>query len=166
MFQIPMGKFNFKDEADFVATKEKAESLYATIGDIRCPYFGGTVAFNAKGIRHLKFKSDQQARAREDQYFRLKLLYFAPEVLKLSRTVQGIWHTKRFETQKTHNRWERILKHVSYYEFIAVLENVRLKVIVKEVEGGEKHFWSVIPFWQIDKVNSKRILHSGNPDFD
>ena len=86
--------------------------------------------------------------------------------MKLSKTVQGIWHTKRFEIQKTHRRWEKVLKDVSFYEFIAVLENVRVKVIVKEVFGGEKHFWSIIPFWRIDKENSRRILFSGNPETD
>ena len=91
---------------------------------------------------------------------------FAPEVLKKSHTVQGIWKVKRFETQKTNNRWEHILKDVTYYEFIAVLESIRIKVIVKEVLGGEKHFWSVIPFWGIDKVARKRILHSGDLEHD
>ncbi len=161
-----MGKFNFKDGDDFEIVKDAAEKFYSTIGEIRCPYFGETIAFNAKGIRHLKFKSDQVARLQTDQYSRLKLIHLAPEVLKLSKTVQGIWHTKKFESQKTHNRWEKILKDVSFYEFIAVLENVRVKVIVKEVFGGEKHFWSIIPFWKIDRINSKRILHSGNPEFD
>ena len=161
-----MGKFNFKDEADFEAVKKGAEGYYATIGSVRCPYLQENVVFNAKGIRHLKFKADEKARSHEDQYSRLKLLHLAPEVLKLSRTVQGIWHTKQFETQKTHSRWERVLKDVSFYEFVAVLDNVRLKVIVKQVLGGEKHFWSVIPFWKIDKEYSKRILHSGNPEND
>ena len=52
------------------------------------------------------------------------------------------------------------MKEVTFYEFIAVLDDVRVKVIVKEVQGGEKHFWSVIPCWGIDKTNSKRVLHS------
>jgi hypothetical protein len=53
-----------------------------------------------------------------------------------------------FETQKLHSRWERVLKlkDVCFYEFVAVPDNVRVKVIVKEVTGGEKHFWSIIPF--------------------
>lgn len=58
------------------------------------------------------------------------------------------------------------MKNVTYYEFIAVLDNVRIKVIVKEVEGGEKHFWSVIPLWNIDKGGHKRILCSGNLEND
>ena len=53
-----MGKFNFKDEVDFEEVKKKAEEFYSTIGEVRCPYFGEKIAFNAKGIKHLKFKSD------------------------------------------------------------------------------------------------------------
>ncbi|MFA6006366.1 MAG: hypothetical protein WC764_01415 [Candidatus Paceibacterota bacterium] len=161
-----MGKFNLKDEADFLQHRDKAETFYETIKSVYCPYFGGTVSFNAKGIRHLKFKSDQQARPHHDQYARLKLLHLAPEVLKLSRTVQGIFQTKRFEPQKTNTRWEHKLKEVSFYEFIAVLDNVRVKVIVKEVAGGEKYFWSIIPFWKINKEAKKRILHGGDPEND
>lgn len=161
-----MGKFNFKDEEDFVEVVKKAEEFYASVGDIHCPYFGEKIAFNTKGFKHLKFKSDQVARIREDQYVRLKLLPYAAEVLKKSRTVQGIWSTKKFEDQKTSSRWEHVLKEVIFYEFIAVLENVRVKVIVKQVFGGEKHFWSVVPYWKIDSMNSRRILHSGNPEND
>jgi len=160
-----MGKFNFNDN-DFIKIRDEAENFYKTIGEIRCPYFGEKIAFNIRGFKHLKFKSDRQARPYRDQYPRLKLLRFAPKVLKKSHTVQGIWKVKRFEAQKTNNRWEHVLKDVTYYEFIAVLENVRVKVIVKEVLGGEKHFWSVIPFWRIDKIAHKRILHSGDLEHD
>ena len=160
-----MGKFNLNEE-DFDSIKGKVEDFYANIGEVYCPYFQEKISFNAKGLRHLKFKSDRQATSCQDQYTRLKLLHFAPEVLKKSHTVQGIWETKKFEAQKTNSRWEHILISVRFYEFIAVIENVRVKVIIKEVQGGEKHFWSVIPFWGIDKQNSKRILYSGNPEND
>ena len=161
-----MGKFNFKNQEDFEKIKVEAETFYATLQDVFCPYFKEKIAFNVKGLKHLKFKSDRQARSHEDQYARLKLLHFASEALKKSYTVQGIWETKKFEAQKTNNHWEHILKEVKFYEFIAVLDNVRVKVIIKEVYGGQKHFWSVIPFWGIDKITSKRILHSGDPEHD
>lgn len=161
-----MGRFNFKDEKDFARVKEEAEAFYATIDGVYCPYFKEKVPFNAKGLRHLKFKSDQQARIQMDQYSRLKLLHFAPQVLQKSHTLQGIWRTKRFEMLKINSRWERILKDVTFYEFIAVLDNVRLKVIVKEALGGKKHFWSVIPYWGIDTIHGRRILYSGDPASD
>lgn len=157
-----MGRFTF-NEQDFDAVRTAAEGTYAAIGTVACPYFGGEpIAFNAKGIRHLKFKTDEKARPREDQYARLKLLPLAPQVVKLSRTVQGIWQTKQFEVQKTHSRWERTLKDVTFYEFLAVLEHVRVKVIVKHVAGGEKHFWSIIPSWKIDPATNRRILHGSD----
>jgi len=161
-----MGKFNFKNEEDFLKVKNGAEKFYKKIGDIYCPYFKEKIAFNTKGLKHLKFKSNRQARPAKDQYSRLKLIHLAPEVLKQSHTLQGVWQIRRFEAEKINSRWERIMKDVTYYEFIAVMDNIRLKVIIKQVLGGEKHFWSVIPFWGVDKATSKRVLHSGDLEND
>jgi len=161
-----MGRFNFKDEKDFQKVKKEAEDFYEKIESVFCPYFKEKIVFNIKGLKHLKFKSDRQARSNKDQYPRLKLIHFAPKVLQCSSTLQGIWKIKRFEDQKTNNRWEKVMKEVTFYEFIAVFEDIRIKVIIKEVQGGEKHFFSVIPFWGIDKNSSTRILHSGNPEHD
>jgi hypothetical protein len=160
-----MGKFNFNNE-EFDKIKAETENFYKTIGSVLCPYFKEKIAFNAKGLRHLKFKSDQQARSHQDQCVRLKLLYLAPEIIKKSHTLQGIWKIRRFETQNINSRWEHAMKDVIFYEFIAVLDNIRVKVIVKEVQGGEKYFWSIIPYWGIDKINSKRVLYSGDPEHD
>ncbi|HLD38236.1 MAG: hypothetical protein A3G45_02910 [Candidatus Staskawiczbacteria bacterium RIFCSPLOWO2_12_FULL_37_15] len=160
-----MGKFNFNQE-EFERVKSEAEKLYQTFEPVYNPYFAEKVSFNAKGLRHLKFKSDQQARAQKDQYPRLKLLHLAPQILRKSHTLQGIWQTRQFENNNTNGQWKYLMKDIIFYEFIAVLENIRVKVIVKEVLGGEKHFWSIIPYWSIDKASSKRILCSGNPYLD
>lgn len=158
-------RFNF-NPYDFHQLRNEAEIFYDAIGDVFCPYFREKITFNAKGLKHLKFKTDRQARPQPDQYARIKLVHKAPDILKLSHTVQGIWITKKLEQQKTNSRWESVLKSVTFYEFIAVLDNVRIKVIVKQIEGGEKHFWSVIPAWGIDKHNRRRILFTGNPEQD
>ncbi len=161
-----MGRFNFKDEQDFEKVRADAEVFYTSIGEVCCPYFVDKICFNSAGLKHLKFKSDKVARSHAEQYARFKLLAFAPQVLSLSHTVQGIWHTKHFERIRVHSRTDTILKPVAYYEFIAVLENVRVKVIVKQVDDGQKLFYSIIPYWKIDSVNSRRVLHSGDPESD
>jgi hypothetical protein len=161
-----MGRFDFKNGKDFEAVRIQAEITYGAVGSVWCPYFREKIAFNAKGIRHLKFKSDQQARPRQDQYTRLKLLSLAPQVLQHSGTVQGIWHTKQFEPQKTNSRWEQRFKGVSFYEFVAVLDRVRVRVIVKQVQGGEKYFWSIMPFWKVHADTKHRVLHNGDPEND
>jgi hypothetical protein len=161
-----MGRFDYKDDQDFETVRKQAEAAYEGIGSVWCPYFKEKVAFNAKGVRHLKFKSDQRARPRQDQYARLKLLSIAPKVLACSSTVQGIWHAKQFELEKINARWQRVLRNVTFFEFVAVLDYVRVRVIVKQVEQSEKYFWSVMPFWKVNPDIKYRILHSGDPAND
>jgi hypothetical protein len=160
-----MSQFSF-DQEKFEKVRNETEKLYGTLGLVYCPYFKEKISFNAKGLRHLKFKSDQQARPYKDQYPRLKLLHLAPKVISQSHTLQGIWQTKHFEQMKTEGNWRFLMKNVTYYEFIAVVENIRVKVIVKQIEGGDKYFWSIIPNWRINKNNNQRILHDGDPECD
>lgn len=155
----------FTDE-QFQKMKAGTEESYKSFGEVYCPYFQEKVHFNAKGLDHIKFKSWNRTRLTQDQYMRLKLLHLAPKVLKLSHTVQGIFEAQIFERRKINSRWEKKLLRVSYYEFIAVMENIRVKVIVKYVEGGEKFFWSIIPFWRVNGEAGKRILHNGNMEED
>lgn len=158
-----MNEENIKNFDDVITS---GEEIYKTFLPIRCPYFESNVHFNAQGLEHLKFKRRGQARSRHDQYMRFKLLKLAPEVLKISRTVQGIWETKHFERVRIHSRTDIILKPVVYYEFIAVLNKIRIKVVVKQIDNGEKLFWSIIPFWGINKETKKRKIYSGNPEED
>jgi len=150
----------------FDEARERAEIFYKALEKVRCPYLQSDVYFNASGLEHLKFKAHARARNRHDQYMRFKLLHLAPEVLKLSRTVQGISHTKHFERARVHSRTDTILKPVSYYEFIAVIGSARVKVVIKQIEDGQSFFWSLIPFWGIDTATKRRRLFAGDPEHD
>jgi hypothetical protein len=55
---------------------------------------------------------------------------------------------------------------VTYYEFIAVLKRNRVRIIVKQVENGQKYFWSIVPFWGMNEETMTRILHNGMPEED
>ncbi len=154
------------DISNFEEIKIKGEEMYKNISDTFCPYLGKTVSFNAQGIEHLKFKNRERARPPKDQYMRLKLIHLAPEVLKNSKTVQGILETKKFETIKVNSRKDTILKPVNYFEFIAVIKRNRVKVIVKQIDGGNLFFWSLIPFWRMNDDTMTRILHDGSPEED
>ena len=154
------------DLENFDEVKLKGEELYKSLTDVHCPYFNDKVFFNAQGLQHLKFKRHGHARPRQAQYMRFKLLRLAPIILRNSKTLQGIWETKSFEKIRVHGRTDTIMREVTYYEFASVMENVRAKVIVKHVENGQRIFWSVIPFWGIDKKTQKRKLHSGYPAED
>ena len=150
----------------FDEVKTNGEKLYKTISEVYCPYFKSKISFDAQGLEHLKFKRREKARSEKDQYMRCKLIHLAPEILKLSHTLQGIFETKKFENIKTNNRWERIQKPVSYFEFIAVIKRNRCKVVIKQIDGGRMFFWSIIPFWGMNTNTMARILHDGIPEED
>ncbi len=154
----------------FNTIKSEAESFYKGIEKVRCPYFGEDIYFNTKGWEHLVFKSWNNTRIISDQFARLRHIKLVPEVIRNSKLLQGVWITKKVERIKINSRWEKVLRTTTYYELIAVMEShgskVRVKIIIKEVEGGEKFFWSLIPFWGVDKHTGQRIMYSGNPESD
>lgn len=151
---------------DFEEVKIKGEAFYKNLSSVYCPYFKEKVQFNTQGLEHLKFKRREKARTEQDQFMRLKLIHLAPEVLKTSHTLQGILHTKKFERVRIHSRTDLLLRSVDYYEFIAVINRDRVKVIVKQIDGGEKMFWSLIPFWGMNDRTRTRLLHEGVPEED
>jgi hypothetical protein len=150
---------------EFSRVRNEAEQQYRAYGQIACPYFQGPVAFNTEGFRHIVFKSWNRGRDPHDQFMRLKYLFRAPEILRLSRTVQGIQETQGWERRRRHGRWEKLLTPVTYYEFIAVLDGRRFKVIVKQLPDGQRIFWSLIPFWR-QSEEGRRLLHDGKPETD
>lgn len=154
-------------EDKFLQVKLDAETKYKVLTPVRCPYFKDDkdgVHFNAKGLDHVKFKEWNKPRGRFDQYIRLKLLYLAPEVIKRSHTVQGIWEVKEWERRKSHGKWAKVPLDVVYYEFVAVIGHARIKVIVKMLPGGSKYFWTLIPFWKQNPISGKRVMHDSDTE--
>ena len=153
-------------EADFDSVKKLAEDYYRTIGDVNCPYLKDKVSFNAKGLEHLKFSRKNHARPRQDQYMRLKLLHLAPRVLGLSKTIQGISKKSGLELIRSSAHNEILAKFSTYYEFVAIIDKYRVRIIVKQIEAGPKYFWSIIPFWKYDDKKKERKMCYGNPEED
>ena len=154
-------------DSNFEKIKTSAEEYYKAVDSVFCPYLNETVAFNAKGIKHIKFKAEGRARSRSDQFMRLKHIRFAQRILEKSRTLQEYKETKVFEEVKTNKRKERVLQEATYYGFTAIINDSgslkRLKIIVKQVGNGDKYFWSIIPFWT---SNKSLKVHSGDLEED
>ena len=159
-----MAPLEFTDE-EFNTILETAQEFYPDIGSVPCPYFRAPIQFNAQGLEHLRRKSWNRGRPRHDQFMRLKHLKMAPTILRLSSTVQGIHHGHERIRQHRHGRWEEVFSPATFYEFVAVIETRRFKIIVKQSPGKELVFWSLIPFWGRTKQGI-RVLHDGNPAED
>ncbi len=153
----------------FEKIKKEAENFYGAIVKVKCPYLTGDVHFNTEGFQHLLFKDWNTTRTRFEQYTRLRLIKLAPEIIKISHTLQEYDERQLFVRQKINSRWEKRLKTVRYYVFVAIIDFVRLKIVIKEIEGGVKFFYSLYPSWRVEKDsngNNKKIFFSGNLEID
>jgi len=132
--------------------KKQAEKFFSEHKSVKCPAFsGGKVIFNSKGLSHLFYKGSQKifARSHDETKVRVSLLARALEVLKVMPLAQEesvfVVHGKK----------------VRYWAFEAVINDRRVKVVVRQVGNGKKHFWSVIPAWRRTRgqvTNSKGNL--------
>jgi len=159
-----------KNYVIFKKIKEKAKSDYEKIKTIYCPYFNDYVRFNSKGLNHIKMKSWNKTRLKSDQYLRLKFLILAPKIINSSGTVQELFKTNKKERIKIKNKWEKISKSVTYFAFIAIKNNIKVKIIIKKVEKRKPFFWSIIPFWKSKKdplyQKTKKVFHEGDLEND
>jgi len=159
------------DDLKFEDIKSRAKKYYDDLNEIRCPYLGQEVHFGSAGFEHLLTKSWNRGRSRAEQYTRLRLVRLAVKVIENSHTLQEYDERKSFVRQKTNSRWEQHAKNVFYYVFIALFpdKGIRLKVVVKQIEGGLPFFWSIYPSWRIEKDGNgsdKKIFYSGNLEED
>jgi len=149
-------------QATFDKVKAKAEAFYLALEPVRCPYLKCAVSFNTKGLDHIKLKEWNKPRVMFDQFQRLKIVTVIPQILSASHTVQGKWNRKEWERQKKHGKWQKTIREVVYYEFVAVIDNVRAKVVLKEVVGNPPFFWTVIPYWRMNEVTNGRMLYDAD----
>lgn len=132
--------------------KTTARSFFRKIKGISSPAFPKEkIIFNSKGLSHLFYKGSHKKSGRSDKetQARVSLLPRAVKILKLMPLAQE------------ENTFMIEGKKIKYWAFEAVVDNRRIKVIVRQIGQGKKHFWSVIPAWRKTRgrvVNSKNDL--------
>lgn len=149
---------------NFEYIKARGEELYKSFEPVKCPYFNELVYFNLQGLQHLKLRKSGVERIAQDQHMRFKLLHLAPLILKITRTLQGHSVRKGFERLRSNNKTTWVVVERNYYEFIAIVDGIRVRVVVKKIDDGQLYFWSIIPYWTGDA--KKRFMHFGNPEED
>jgi len=131
--------------------KEKATIFFKLNPYICYPAFPGEkIFFNSKGLSHLFYKDLNKTASRnlKEVKMRVNLLPRALHILTVMPLVQ--------EERKI----ERNEKTYYYYAFEGIVDDLRVKVVIKQDGDGKKHFWSVIPAWRRSKgerVNARNV---------
>jgi len=158
-----------EDLSNYTKIREDAQRLYNSIGRIFSPALNQEVFFSSEAFNHIIFKSPRTERERPSQILRFKLLPLAKKLLKNSTTYQEFEETiKEFEV-KRHKKKVRETKIVKYWGIIAIIDNRKIKVIIRKIgEDGKMHFWSIVPAWVTNTYRDKKLFATmkGNPEED
>jgi hypothetical protein len=159
-----------EDISNYESIKEDSRKYYQQIGKVVCPAFGSEfVYFNSEGFNHLIFKGNRKEREKQEQITRFKLMPLALKLVKLATIYQEMEQTIQEFRVKKFKKIVDESKVVKYWGIIGILENRKIKVIIRQVgENGQKHFWSVIPAWVTNKYRDIKFATTmkGNPNED
>lgn len=136
--------------------KETAKREYVKIKSVSCPAFTKEkIVFNAKGFNHIFYKGSRSDRDFKDIQTRVRLLSRAVILLNKSGVVQ--------EENSYREESKGKVKEFKFWAFEGVIEERRIKVVVRQIGKGNKHFWSVIPAWRSARFSKKVKNYRNNP---
>lgn len=116
--------------------KEEFKKTYNSIETINSPSLKEDVTFNAKGLNHIYYAGNRSERTSGDIAIRQHIFSKAVKLVKTSNIISG------------RHIVYRLNKNITYYEMIGLIENRRIKVVLRRMGEGKVHFWSIIPSWQ------------------
>ncbi|HAM88717.1 MAG: hypothetical protein US83_C0003G0044 [Candidatus Falkowbacteria bacterium GW2011_GWC2_38_22] len=152
---------------NFENIKKSAESFYGKIGKVNCPALKELVYFNSEGFNHLLYKN-KSVRTQKEQALKLKFLAIGKEIIELSTTYQEYDESLKEIQVKQFKRKVMKTVMIKYWGLVAIIRGCRVKVIVRQIGEGKKHFWSVMPTWGYDHYRDTKfvIKSKGNLDED
>ena len=109
------------------------KKLYQIIGSVECPYFvGEKVFFNRKGFNHL-LRRGKTPRFSAEQDERLALLKYCKNMLSIGHDYVEYRTVEKLDTA------------AFFWTFTARFENLNIKLVVRQIDNGQKHSFSIFP---------------------
>lgn len=141
--------------------REATQSFYQKINFIRCPALNHQpIHFQNDGFRHLIYKGNKKKSERDKrvQLMKFKLFPKAKDIIKITTTYQEYEEGLIEIIKKRKKKKVKESVIVKYWGFVAIIDNFRVKVVVRQIGNGNKHFWSTIPAWSKSHYRNIKIL--------
>lgn len=156
------------NELSYEEKREVAEFYYQSLGPINCPAIGEEIHFVfSEGFHHIVYKSKGSLRPQKDQIMRFSLLKRAVQLVSLTTTIQEFEEMTQSVMIKMNKEKINEYRLVKYWGLIAIIDNRKIKVVLRKIGNGATQFWSVIPAWTTSaKRDVKFKTMRGDPEID
>lgn len=136
------------DISQYKKIRTATEEYFKKFATLTCPAFQGyKIHFTSEGFNHLIFKGDRKERDKDVQIMKFKLFPKAVEIIRMSTTHQEYNEELITILKKKHKKTVYESTLAKYWGLVAIIDSFRVKVIIRQIGNGQKHFWSVIPAW-------------------
>ncbi|KKP48078.1 MAG: hypothetical protein UR39_C0002G0181 [Candidatus Woesebacteria bacterium GW2011_GWA1_33_30] len=118
--------------------KKEIYLIYKKVRTIKSPAIKQKVIFNRYGWIHLSFDSRGHRRSSRDRRLRFNLFRYSHEVVRNSKHIIK-------ETEGTIKSKRGKERSVKYYEIASICNDGKnhITVIIRKIEDGNYHFWSI-----------------------
>lgn len=124
--------------------KKATKKLYSKIGRVPSPALNNElVAFTSKGFTHV-IRKGRKPRPRKEQKRRFRLLQYAEKVVKNPKAVIEYRTTETKELVNRYGEKVRVESTAQFWTFVETVDNRTIKVVVRQLNKGQKHFFSVM----------------------
>ena len=124
-------------------SKDKAKNIYSKIGRIECPALNELVTFSRVGFNHLVRKG-RIPRTKNEQKRRFVLVPYVEKIIKNPKA--KIFYREKTVKYKANRHGEKVIieSRAKFWAFVENAESCKVKVIIRQLGNGHKHFFSVI----------------------
>jgi hypothetical protein len=122
--------------------KKNPKVLYGKIGTMWCPALNEYITFNRLGFQHLLRKRGIP-RTKEEQERRFALLPFVKEIV--GDPCAKFYYQKKtsFSRLDRHNKTIRTSNNAEFWRLSKEIDGKRINVVIRKINHGKKHFFSV-----------------------
>jgi hypothetical protein len=150
---------------NYAQIRTSAGEFYSGIGRVHCPAFDNDwIYFTSEGFNHLVYKTKKKPRDGRVQITRFRLLPRAKRILEIATTFQEYEETFKNVRSEHHGKSTERNVLVRAWGFVAILQNSRVRVVVRQIGNGKKEFYSVIPAWFVRQYRGIRIIETSTRD--
>jgi hypothetical protein len=147
--------------------KAEAEELYNSVGHVVSPALGGVkIHFTSDGFHHLMNTKNRYPRPQEEWLTKLKYLPRAIDLLRIATTYQE--YDVFSENVRIKRKKKKIMavSEVKYWGIIGIIDNKKVRVVVRKAGNGQHQFCSVMPCWNIQRHGDHKVGSTAEVDLN